>query len=82
MGSKDSDSSCQDISNLFAEVFNCSIIDAFRLSQFWYLICYGLVPYFHQLLVKEMDNSLFIATSFDEFFNGLLGKFSEQYGKF
>ena len=33
------------------------------------MICYGLAPYFSQLLVKELNSSLFIATSFDECFN-------------
>ena len=63
--------SCRDISKLFAKIFNCPVADAFKLgpAKCQYLICYGLAPYFSQLLVKELNSSLFIATSFDECFN-------------
>ena len=61
----------RDISNLFAEMFKCPIADAFKLSlaKCQYLICYGLAQYFYRSLVKELNNSLFIATSFDKCFN-------------
>ena len=63
--------SCRDISKLFAKMFNCPVADAFKLgpTKCPYLICYGLASYFSQLLVKELNSSLLIATSFDECFN-------------
>ena len=63
--------SCRDISNIFPEMLNFPIDDAFKLSstKCQYLICYDLAQYFYQLLVKELNNSLFIATSFDKCFN-------------
>ena len=65
--------SCRNISKLFAEMLNCPISDAFKPgpTKCRYLICYGLglAPHFSQLLVKEKNSSLFIATSFDECFN-------------
>ena len=63
--------SCRDISNLFAEICNCPIADAFKLSttKHWYLICYGLASYYHQLFVKGLDNSFFYCHFVSQCFN-------------
>ena len=70
----------QDISNLFAERFTRPIADAFNLNptKCRYLIFYGLAPYFHQFFIKELDNLIFIATSFNECYNRVNQK--EQNG--
>ena len=70
----------QDISNLFAERFTRPIADAFNLNptKCRYLIFYGLAPYFQQFFIKELDNLIFIATSFNECYNRVNQK--EQNG--
>ena len=65
-------SSCKDISCLFSKMFSDSqIAQSFSCgaTKCAYLACFGIYPYFYQLLIEKIRAVKYYTLSFDESFN-------------
>ena len=65
-------SSCKDISPLFSKMFaDSSILQSFSFgaTKCAYLVCFGICPYFLELLVEKIRAVKYYTLSFDESLN-------------
>ena len=65
-------SSCRDISCLFSKMFpDSQIAQSFLCgaTKFTYLMCFGIYPYFHELLMEKIRAVKYYTLSFGESLN-------------
>ena len=65
-------SSCEDISCLFSKMFpNSQIAQSFscEATKCVYLVCFGIYPYFHELLIEKIHAVKYYTLLFDESLN-------------
>lgn len=74
--------SCDDIMELCQGMFpDSKVAQSCKLGKTkqTYTICFGLAPYFQNILYKKISDSSFISVSFDECFNQVLQKAQVDY---